>query len=835
MAGTEGEKPSYNFSRGYITEQSPVAVAEGSALDMENFEIDTTGGIRRRRAIAREAAGEDVTLSGGDRAGDEVFTRYVWRNAAGEAGRTLQVFQLGQYITFLEDQEVLGVDPPVFAFDLSAFKTPSATATMLRTTNVSFADGRSHLFISSENTEPFYIAVSGSEITAIPLNLRIRDFTGIVDGVANTVKPIVLTTAHRYNLFNRGWTTEEIDNWFGDKGTYPAKNMLSIQGYRRQTAAGTQEGFGTKVWDSDKLEAEIFKDVSAPQGSLLLNPFDTSVAYGNVDPTSGVSSNIPIDTWSVTTGSPNVVTITTIDPHGLTDQDQVTIDNNRYKYVGIFGSGIPFPIERSLDGTYTAEVVDADTFRINVPAELFANFTGIWSNQYLSKGTVGIVIAEGGGNIIASSGGYITDKRPAVVAWYAGRVWYFGTPHERLIDTVMFSQIAEGPHQYGLCYQASDPTSEILNALTPADGGTIRIAGLHGVKGALVLGASLVVAAESGIWEIRGGGQLGFTADNYIVRKITDAECTSMVGMVRTESALCVATKRGLFALGYDRNSGLISADNISAARVNTYWNTITDDKLATIRMDYDDAKKRLYTLISKTTSHTTSKGYTVPSNRYTEALVLDFRLGEGGAFYKLSMPLQLSGDDAGYIGGITVLDSSDNSGNNRKVKYVYVRTAPGVQDMVAFCDTQHNFYTDISGEEDIPFFAATYDNTNNWHTRKRAANFVYMFMGRTETGYIEVGDEIAPVNPGSVFLQGRWEWADNPSSGKWTNPQQVYRPRGVYVPATLPETTNKNGQPVVVTRNKIRGSGRALSLYIYGETEKDAHILGWLVQYGTT
>ena len=834
MVRTVAEKPQYAFNKGYITEQSPVAVAEGSALDMENFEIETTGSLRRRRAISQEGGGVDCQLSLTDREGDEVFNRYIWRNVGGVASRTLQVLQLGQYISFLNDGEVLGVATPIFTLNLADYKTPTATTEMVRTTIASFADGRSHLFIASQNTEPLYISLVGNDVTIIPINLRIRDFVGINDGVSNSTQPATLSTSHRYNLYNRGWTQTEIDDYFDDKAKYPSKSMISYMGYKRVADAGTQEGFGTKAWDSDKMEAEVFRDVSAPQGSLLLNPFDTTVAYGNVNPADSVSSHVPIDTWSfAVVGSTTTVTINTTAVHGLTTGDTITIEDNRYRYLGFTsGSFIPFFAEKSLDGTYQVQVIDTDTFTIIVPSTLFADFAG-WSNQYLSKGTVGILIAEGGGSVISSSEGYITDARPAVTVWYAGRVWYFGTPHERLVDTAMFSQIIQGPNQYGLCYQANDPTSEFLNALLPTDGGTIRIAGLHGVTGATVLGDSLIVSSASGIWEIRGGDRNGFSADNYLVRKISDAECTSMVGQARADSSVCVATKRGMFIVAPDPNSGFITAVNITVSRINTYWNSITDNKLATVRLDYDDAKKRLYCLISKATSHTRDVAYDVPSNVYTEALVLDFRLGEGGAYYKLSMPFQLSGENMGYIGGITVLDSSDNSGKNKKVKYVYVRTAEDRLTDVAFCDTQNDIYVDISGEEDVPFFRAAYDNTGDWHSRKRNIFCVYMFLGRTETGWLEVDDEMAPINPGSVILQGRWDWSDSSNSGKWSNPVQTYRPRAATFNPLMTEDQPSDGYPVIVSKNKIRGSGRALSLYVTGEEGKDAHILGWLIQYG--
>jgi hypothetical protein len=41
-----------------------------------------------------------------------------------------------------------------------------------------------------------------------------------------------------------------------------------------------------------------------------------------------------------------------------------------------------------------------------------------------------------------------------------------------------------------------------------------------------------------------------------------------------------------------------------------------------------------------------------------------------------------------------------------------------------------------------------------------------------------------------------------------------------------------QDGQPVVVTKNKVRGRGRALQLKFTAEAGKDAHILGWQTNF---
>jgi len=72
--------------------------------------------------------------------------------------------------------------------------------------------------------------------------------------------------------------------------------------------------------------------------------------------------------------------------------------------------------------------------------------------------------------------------------------------------------------------------------------------------------------------------------------------------------------------------------------------------------------------------------------------------------------------------------------------------------------------------------------------------------------------------------MRAIWEWTNDPTTGRWSRPQQVYRlPRFV-----LYDSSHTFNFDVVNTRNKVRGKGRALSLKFYSEAGKDMHLLGW-------
>jgi len=87
----------------------------------------------------------------------------------------------------------------------------------------------------------------------------------------------------------------------------------------------------------------------------------------------------------------------------------------------------------------------------------------------------------------------------------------------------------------------------------------------------------------------------------------------------------------------------------------------------------------------------------------------------------------------------------------------------------------------------------------------------------------------LEPVSPSSCMVQARWGWSDHVNSGRYGTQFQAYRLSPNYIPAIVTDPYSY-GFEVIVTRSKLRGHGRALSLYISSESGKDMHLLGWTV-----
>jgi len=83
--------------------------------------------------------------------------------------------------------------------------------------------------------------------------------------------------------------------------------------------------------------------------------------------------------------------------------------------------------------------------------------------------------------------------------------------------------------------------------------------------------------------------------------------------------------------------------------------------------------------------------------------------------------------------------------------------------------------------------------------------------------------------NPGGCLLQSRWDFADTPTHGKWSQYHQVYR-HLYHVPPLSISDSYDTGTELVITKNKIRGRGRALKLRLKAEPDKDMVIVGWQI-----
>jgi len=82
-----------------------------------------------------------------------------------------------------------------------------------------------------------------------------------------------------------------------------------------------------------------------------------------------------------------------------------------------------------------------------------------------------------------------------------------------------------------------------------------------------------------------------------------------------------------------------------------------------------------------------------------------------------------------------------------------------------------------------------------------------------------------------SCFITGKWGWASDISTGRWTNPQQCYKKQRVHIP-TNPNFPQDTGFNVKHSKLKLRGQGKALTVRFESEEGKDFQILGYEIPF---
>ena len=454
-----------------------------------------------------------------------------------------------------------------------------------------------------------------------------------------------------------------------------------------------------------------------------------------------------------------------------------------------------------------------------------------------------------------------TDKRPAVVIFFAGRVWYLGVPDKEYTGDVYFSQQLTDIKNANKCYQEYDPTAEDLNALLATDGGVIHIADMGEVYNAVVIGQELVIVSSTGVFSVSGqDGANTFTAEAYSIRKISTDGTVGRDTVVVAEGSMFWWGRGGIWAMAPGQIKDDWAVERITKDTIQTDYDAISAASRAYARGYYDDFSKKLYWLYNDT------DGYDAINFRfkYNRALVLDTTLG---AFYThtfsdldanspwiSSILLKTPGsesiitydifqglDDIVEGGDDIVQDVAFESFTASKIKFLtFVANEDGTYSYT-FSEFVNRNFSDWETWDRFKNFVnntgANYDSViqTGWNTlgdlvRNKTITHLTTFFNRTEDGYIATEDPDVHEfsNPSGAYVQVRWEF-DDIDVGRWTNEIQAYRLKRSYIPEDSLDTFDY-GQSVVNSKIRMRGRGTAFSVRFLSEEGKDMQLLGFAV-----
>lgn len=768
MPGPVANKIYRTFVKGLITEASPLTYPENASIDEDNCILYRKGNRSRRPGIDFESGYQFSPYSIPQASpNDNALWEYKWEAVNSISTLNFLVHQVGLTLYFYDLAEST-VSPNLLPFtvDLTPYIVPGTANPQKQA--VEMAGGRGFLFVVSPIMEPILVTYDPTHAicTSQQINITIRDFVGVNDGLANDQEPTTLTAEHNYNLQNQGWVDPSNDgsknlqvvtvgSW-GDIKFYTPATTTVIDQYYTQF----------KRYPPNNKQWWIAK-YSANQGSHKQGDFDPQLAakfyFGN--------NHAPRGHFVVN----------------------------------------PFNIDRS----------------------------GV-------SGISGLPIVS-------------TNERPSSVAFYSGRVWY--AQGCNLYASQIIDDVTNVINKCGACMQVADPTSEDLSDLVASDGMFLPIPEATKVVRLYTLGAGLAVFATNGVWYISGTALSGFSATDFAVIKLSPLGTDLPHSIVENENQIFWWSQVGIMTM--QQGSGgygfvtptMFQKVNLTLTTIQTLYNELYNQSGGFVRGMFDPGTNTIQWLIKSNSS--------LPDNFYDRILIYDLTLG---AFYPYTITSQTGFP---YICGLfltprlsEVFDLEDVTVSGVDVTASSVQVTTDTPDLQIRPTFLYYLFAVPQSDGNLHFTLGNFSNENfvDWQSmdgtglaylsfietgyellddsmRKKQATYIFKYFRRTEDEYVlDTDGGYSLRNPSSCLFTTKWEWSSSEIANKWSTQIEAYRitKRPQFSTSDL---TFDTGYPIVVTKDKVRGTGRAIQFRF--ENSKIGYnfdLLGWAASYtGTT
>jgi len=466
------------------------------------------------------------------------------------------------------------------------------------------------------------------------------------------------------------------------------------------------------------------------------------------------------------------------------------------------------------------------------------------SNQYKELGNPVTVLPEDA-----------TPDGAAVVSEFSGRIFFGGFSGEltggdkkspRLSSYVLFSNRVRDTSDINKCYQIGDPTSRDVSDILATDGGFIRVDGAFNIISLTAISRFLIVIAENGVWSIAGGSDYGFAADNYSVSKISEHGSIAPNSIAVVDNSLVYWADDGIYSIAPNQ-VGTLQATNLTAETIQTLYDNIPVSSKIIANGIYDSYERKirwLYPLVSGDVVYGRELIFDVTLQAFYTATVRNGDLFAPAIVACVEVPpfTITSVSNAVVVGGDPVVADSDpvvytkavKQPGQREVAYIALLSlSPVTYTFSYYRDPNFEDWSSAGFARDAPAFMLTgYISGGNIQKDKQVP-YVTFFLERTEDGFEEDGlGNLNPTNESSCLVQAQWNWTNSANSNRWGRQFQAYRYKRLYMPSGSGDSYN-TGDLLISTKNKLRGSGKVLSMLIKTEPRKDCRLKGWAMEWG--
>ena len=768
----KAEKQINSFIKGLITESSPLTYPENASLDEDNFVLNRDGSRSRRLGMEYE---DDYILRNLGVVDVEKISFHEWKISGGEE-LSIGVVRAYNKLWFFN---MLDRSPSTTILNGgSALTIPFLASSEISTAVINNA------FIVVSQDLPYPVRLSydsdADTVDQKAYTVLVRDIWGVEDGLIENERPTVISKTHKYNLRNQGWTTtvqstcgiDAIDCTKVVEGVYPSNADVWTYGKVADSSSANYQKYAPEEMFRNMHDFSI-----APKGKHIIDVFNRGASRQT-------ASLINVSAIPITSAYPR----------------------------SMMGSALAGAIYQIQSRVSAASVIPVDVTQ-DLPID---QETGAFT----------------------------------AVASYAGRIFYSGV-RTALVDGdskspnysgyVFFTQTVVNEDKLMRCYQEADPTSEEISDIIDTDGGTIQITDAINIVALIPTKSALLVFAENGVWSI-SGGKGNFSATEYEQYKVSSIGCKNRHSIVAVNNEVFYWAKGGIFRIVFDDMDGGLKSENISLTSIQTLYNDIPDIAKEFAKGVLEERENKIRWIYN---DEVTYNG----ESKYNREIILDLTLG---AFYTNTIDSNtvyiadfikipdyaesqtvdevVVGTDIVLVTSLdeVVVDRIDFTQREGGFSYLAVNPTTLQFTFAKYKDSTFKDWTVATGGVNYTSYLITGYDIFGEIMRKKNVPYILFYFDRTEDGYeVDGSGNLILSNPSSCIVQAQWNWANSINSGKWGSSFQAYRLLRNYIPSGVGDTFDY-GDRVIVTKNRLRGSGRALSLKITSEEGKDMKLLGW-------
>ena len=777
------------FIKGLITEASPLTFPENASVDEANFILKRDGSRQRRLGMDTQGTGKQLDAIG---FANKATTAYYWQDVSGVAGLSFIVCQVGSALLIYSEDP--SQQSPQFHTEINMESVVSFPSANIPQVDMASIDG---VLVIAEGAGDILSVVyqeSTDTFTTSTFRLKIRDLFGIQVPYSRAERTIALPDGT-----SKLFPFRDIPDMLDDES-------LQVRPYLPEYPTKHTYNLRNQSWGRVRESTRIFSGGSSDQVGLR-DPVAEFFGVFGLFPSNADIINTGLINYTELVGAPTRFVAKEL---GLSPQASASAPRGF------------FIIDALQRGASRKE--QHDLMFSEASGDLVTNVT----DPFIPDVTLG---------------------GARCVAEFAGRAWYAGFSGDtffpdarspRLSSFVLFSQLVKASSDINKCYQKNDPTYEKEADLLATDGGFVKLDGAYGIQRLVALGNSIIVFATNGVWEISGGTDEGFTAEAYIVKKISDQGILASRSVVVVNDSCLFWGEEGIHSISANELGGY-SSKNISRSTIQKKYESISVDQRREaygIYDKYENTARWVYGL----------KGVGNPS--YELVLNLDLQA------FSVNVIMPTSGTSPVLLAPITVAPFKLGTIPTE----VYVGTEQvfaGANYVLAETRTllvaqRETFYFTLSSEDRLAVSFAAYTDGSflDWKTsdatgvdaeaflitgygpqgdfqRRKQVSRITTYMDKTEDGFIVNGDDITPDNASSCILQARWEWHNSPAGSRWGRENQIYKNKRLYMPVDANDNYD-DGESVITTKTKLRGHGKTVSLLFKTEPLKDCKLLGW-------